>query len=304
MKRITSILASLALTLIFMTGLAVTASAADSTVTFRGFQKGFDFQPGSEYTMTDLFDNFKNVMPGDTPWETITFTNAATDCDFIQLSLRAEIHSDAAAASMADFLEQLSIEVFKDGNSIYKNSMNQLDHLNEAMPLGIFRTGESATLKVQLIVPADLGNEYANRIGEVDWVFRAEKYTPTDPKVPLDITVRKKWSGDEEADRPKEITVTLYDGKTVYETVKLSSKNNWTYHWYAPEVLGNWVVVETDVPKGYLASYAGSGTVTITNTRRLIQTGQNNVPILVLSLGGLALITLGGAMLKKKGKNV
>lgn len=313
MKRIIRALTSLVLVLTL--SLPVSAFAADGTITFQGFQKGFDFRPGSEYTLTDLFGNFKNVMPGEIRTEILTFTNNAADRASIALTLRAEAHWSAAAkeetaASMADFLSQLTIQVSKyDAEQgyvpLYEASPDQLDHLNETISLGTFRPGETATLKVELTIPASLGNEYANRTGEVDWVFRAEEYIPTDPKEPLDITVRKKWSGDEEEDRPKQITVTLYDGKTVYETVTLSAKNDWSYHWYQPEVLGNWVVVETDIPKGYLATYSvpGSSTVTITNTRRLIQTGQDYLPILALSLGGLALMTLGGAALKKKRKN-
>ena len=37
---------------------------------------------------------------------------------------------------------------------------------------------KSTTLTVKLQVPAELGNEYANRVGEVDWVFTAEELDP------------------------------------------------------------------------------------------------------------------------------
>ena len=62
-------------------------------------------------------------------------------------------------------------------------------------------------------------------------------------------------------------------------------------------------MIETNIPKGYVPSYSVSGnTVTVTNTRSLIQTGQLNWPIWVLGGAGLALVALGGAMLVKKKK--
>ena len=80
--------------LLMVMSLASTALAASPSITFNGFTSGFDFQPGSEYTETDLFGNFKNVMPGDTVTETITFTNSAADCDFVNLYMRAEAHDE------------------------------------------------------------------------------------------------------------------------------------------------------------------------------------------------------------------
>ena len=115
---------SLLLTLMMLMSMSVTAFAASPSITFEGFSKGFDFQPGSEYTETDLFDSFKNVMPGDTVTETITFTNSATDCDFVNLYMRAEAHDETdnplspkvaeteTVATMTEFLSKLSMKVW------------------------------------------------------------------------------------------------------------------------------------------------------------------------------------------------
>ena len=99
------------------------------------------------------------------------------------------------------------------------------------------------------------------------------------------------------------MTVTLYNGDIAYDRVRLSAHNNWTYTWKDPNAYGNWQVIETNIPKGYVPSYNVSGNiVTVTNTRSLIQTGQLNWPIWVLGGAGLALVALGGAMLVKKKK--
>lgn len=393
---------SLLLTLMMLMSMSVTAFAASPSITFEGFSKGFDFQPGSEYTETDLFDSFKNVMPGDTVTETITFTNSATDCDFVNLYMRAEAHDETdnplspkvaeteTVATMTEFLSKLSMKVWNGTELIYDASPDQLDGLKSDKFLGTFRTGETVTLKVELSVPSELGNEYANRVGEVDWIFHVEAYnesqlsvrkvwsdgnanhandsitvnllkdgkvessqelnaangwaytfdrlleghtwtveeaevpagytvsyntvgtlttitntkkTPPKPdsSYPLDVTVRKVWSSDDMKDRPDSVTVTLYNGDVPYETVRLGAWNNWTYTWKDPSAYGNWQVIESNIPKGYVPSYSVSGNVvTITNTRSLIQTGQLNWPIWVLGGAGLVLVSLGGAMLVKK----
>ena len=96
MKKSCKAVFSLVLMILIVMSLSSTAFAASPSITFKGFTSGFDFQPGSEYTETDLFNSFKNVMPGDTVTETITFTNSASDCDFVNLYMRAEAHDETA----------------------------------------------------------------------------------------------------------------------------------------------------------------------------------------------------------------
>lgn len=405
MKKSFKAITSLVLMLLVVMSMSVTAFAASPSITFEGFSKGFDFQPGSEYTETDLFGSFKNVMPGDTVTETITFTNSATDCDFVNLYMRAEAHDETAnplspkvaeketVATMTEFLSKLSMKVWNGTELIYDASPDQLDGLKSNKLLGTFRTGETATLKVELSVPIELDNKYANRVGEVDWIFHVEAYNesqlsvrkvwsdgnanhandsitvnllkdgkveksqvlnaengwaytfdrlleghtwtveeanvpagytvsystvgtmttitntrketppdpPTPPTYPLNITVYKVWSSDDGKDRPDSVTVTLYNGDVPYETVRLGAWNNWTYTWKDLSAYGNWQVIESNIPKGYVPSYSVSGNVvTITNTRSLIQTGQLNWPIWVLGGAGLVLVSLGGAILVKK----
>ena len=189
MKHIAKKSISFILMLLLVMSFATTAFAADSSITFTGFSSGFEFQPGSEYTETDLFGSFKNVMPGDTVTETITFTNSATDCDFVNLYMRAEAHDETdnplspkvaekeTVATMTEFLSKLSMKVWNGTELIYDASPDELDGLAEPKLLGTFRKGETATLTVELTVPLELDNDFANRLGEVDWKFIAEEYT-------------------------------------------------------------------------------------------------------------------------------
>ena len=141
----------------------------------------------------DLFDGFKNVMPGDKLTETIKVRNTAPEYDYVKIYLRAEAHdesnnplSDSVAheetvVTMSDFLSQLSMRVYNGGDLIYNASPNQLDGLKNNVLLGEFVNGASTTLKVELNIPKTLGNEYMHRAGEVDWIFTAEGYKDDKP---------------------------------------------------------------------------------------------------------------------------
>lgn len=405
MKKLFKSGSALLLALVMALSLSVTAFAADSSITFKGLAEGFETQPGSEYTETDLFDNFKNVMPGDQLTETITFKNQASDCDYINVYLKAKVHDEngnplsekvaetETVASMQDFLKQLTMRIYNGEKLIYNSTPDQAGALADNVFLGKLAKGEALSLKVELDVPIELGNEYANRVGKVDWTFLVEAieynkltvhkvwedngyperpdsvkvnllkdgkvsetvtlneenqwtyswdnlddryawtveeevpegyeasyktvdntvfitnhmdYVPVVPPEPVDLTVKKVWSDEnnKNGNRPDSVTVTLYNGKEAVEKITLSAKNNWTYTWEDLDGSGDWSVLETGIPKGYSPSYrTKDGVVTITNTASLIQTGQMNWPIPVLSTLGLLLIACGLIVMTKKRKN-
>lgn len=260
--------------LLLVMSFVTTAFAADSSITFTGFSSGFEFQPGSEYTETDLFQNFKNVMPGDTVTETITFTNSATDCDFVNLYMRAEAHDETdnplspkvaekeSVATMTEFLSKLSMKVWNGTELIYDASPDQLDGLKDNVFLGTFRTGETATLKVDLSVPIELGNEYANRVGEVDWIFHVEAYNESQ------LSVRKVWSDGNANHANDSITVNLLKDGKVESSQELNAANGWAYTFDRLVEGHTWTVEEARVPSGYTVSYKTEGNTTIiTNTK-------------------------------------
>jgi len=119
----------------------------------------------------------------------------------------------------------------------------------------------------------------------------------------VDLTVKKLWKGDEEIikNRPDSVRVTLFNGKEAVETVVLGDWNDWQYTWEDLASDGDWSVIEVNIPGGYTPSYKVNGdVVTITNTATLIQTGQLNWPILVLSGLGVLLMLAGAMMMLKK----
>ena len=74
----------------------------------------------------------------------------------------------------------------------------------------------------------------------------------------------------------------------------LGKENNWKHTWTGMDPDKTWSVKEVNVPSGYTVTYANSGfDFTVTNTAKLVQTGQLNWPIPVLLFIGLFLISAG-----------
>lgn len=282
---------SLLLAVATMLSFSVTAFASESSVTFED-GKIVAFEPGSVYTDTDLFDNFKGVMPGDVRTEEVTIQNNTKDCDYIKVYMRAVLHdetgnpiSDKVLAElqaderreatseleyMYDFLSQLSMKVWNGSTLIYEESPDKLDGLTENVYLGSIRKGETIKLNVELDVPIEMGNEYANRIGEVDWVFVVEGFDDPTPPSPdyTKLTVRKVWM-DDGIDRPESVIVQLLRNGEVREEIELNQNNQWAYTWDRLDEDYTWSVREKNVPNGYEASYITEGNVTtITNTEK------------------------------------
>lgn len=211
---------SLLTALLLAAGLSVTAAAADSSVVFED-GKVTVFESGSAYTDSDLFENFKGVMPGDVRTEEITVENRAGDCDYIKVYLRAVPHdedgnpvsgevleelradrrrgNDSELEYMYDFLSQLSMKVTSGDSVLYEESPDRVDGLADNVYLGTLREKETVALNVELSVPIEMGSEYSGRIGEVDWVFVAEGFD--DPDAPPERHPGPD-DGDDEEDVP------------------------------------------------------------------------------------------------------
>ena len=277
---------ALLLVMVMVLSLSITAFATDSAITFKGAQEGFDFQPGSEYTATDLFGNFKDVMPGDQLTETIEIKNEAADCDYIKVYMKAVVHDengnpltysesfesadgkdqagidgqrDETVATMQDFLSQLTMRIYNGDALIYETSPDEAGALADYVLLGTLTVDARLDLTVELDVPADLDNAYAHRVGEVDWVFLAECFEYEK------LTVHKVWNDNGYPDRPTAVTVHLLRDGASYEEILLNAGNQWTYTWDELDDRYNWSVSE-EVPVGYEAVYeTEDNTVFITN---------------------------------------
>ena len=70
MKRLVTVV------MMFVMGLStITTVAAEGNVIYSGNAGEFIFAPGGEHSLTDLFPEFKDVMPGDTLTQKIVVKN-------------------------------------------------------------------------------------------------------------------------------------------------------------------------------------------------------------------------------------
>ena len=195
MKTFNRIFTSLLICLVLLTALAPAAYAVqDAKVEITGKKDTFAFTPGSVYSSSDLFPEFKNAFPGDTLTQQIYIDHKGVGLGSVRLYLRVLPHSDTnlpqdavrkhegSVAEMNDFLSQLEMKIWKGSKKtvtpIYVSSPDQPGSLAQFKELAVFKKNARGVLTVELHIPAEMGNEYADRMGEMDWEFMIEEIPP------------------------------------------------------------------------------------------------------------------------------
>ena len=170
MKKLIAILLAL------LTMCAV-AQAADGSVSYVGGAEKFVFLPGSKWSDSDMFDNFKGVMPGDVLTQMITVTNNS------DRKVRIYMRAEGSNARDQEFLNQLHLNVKSGSTEIFDAQADEKAQLTKETLLGTFKKKGSTELTVTLEVPIDLDSKFMTdpeRGYIVPWTFMVEE-VPDDP---------------------------------------------------------------------------------------------------------------------------
>lgn len=182
MKKIITLLITFALLL----SSTMTVFAADGKVTYSGNAGNFVFEPGAEHSLTDLFPNFKGVMPGDTLTQKITVKNNADN----KVKVKIYMRSLGAHEDSVEFLSRLGLKVDKSEENemayMFDAATDEKAQLTDWVCLGTLYSGGEVNLDVTLDVPVELDNKFQNKIGYLDWEFMIEEFPvePDDPQAP------------------------------------------------------------------------------------------------------------------------
>ncbi len=175
MKRIFA----LVLALLLLCAAVAPVYASDGNVVYNGNARKFIFAPGSPYSPTDLFPEFKGAMPGDSLVQRIEVKSAASDVTVYLRALGA--HKDSAA-----FLSQLRlrVEMLEDGGAtnLFDAAADKTAQLTDWICLGTVRSGGEVELDVILDIPVELDNQYSDQIGYLDWEFRVDELPAESPE--------------------------------------------------------------------------------------------------------------------------
>ena len=177
------------LTILLICAMVTPAFAEDGTITYKraGDASDFIFEPGTKHAPNDLFNRFKDVMPGDELTERIELrNNGRKDC-YIRVYMKADGKQTSDTSvnpvslegyqEMNDLLDRLELNVKYMGyqTNLYTPGVSTAASAHDWIYLGELAYGGKSFLDITLKVPLDLDTKYSNALGILDWGFKIEE---------------------------------------------------------------------------------------------------------------------------------
>jgi|GEM_PF-985682 len=259
---------TVAFLIFILCGFAVLAD--DAAVIYSGHANGIIFEPGSIYSSSDLFPNFKNLMPGDEVTQKITVSCGSVGKVKTNIYMRAL----GANAGSEEFLSKLTLKVKLNKNNsaeyLFDASASETDGLTDWVLLGTLYPGGKINLDVTLQIPTSLDTKFQYAVGELDWEFLTEEIRINDPNFPTpvlpveptekkDINVQINWADNDNADgmRPEAVTVHLVSSGGIYQSAEINSEKNWSHTYKDMTATRPYEVRIDDIIEGYTIEYSG-----------------------------------------------
>ena len=118
----------------------------------------------------DFFSNLSSMMPGDTLSDEILLKNTTnSEAEFF---FHTQI-PDNLSMEAFDLLDQLSLEIFLEGELLYRGSLTS-SVLEDRISLGIYQSGDTKQFRFVISMPDTLTNTYALRETSIKWIFSVE----------------------------------------------------------------------------------------------------------------------------------
>ena len=165
------------------------ALAAGSKATYIGPAPLFVFAP-DDGSQTGLFNNLQGLMPGGTYYQQITVENTSGTRADIYLRGEAQTpepspNQQALTGSASGLLDKITFRLLDGSNTLASGTLAEVwpasglgynTNKGRFIRLGTFYSGTQKALTLELSVPGDLGNEYKDAVGKVNWIFQADVY--------------------------------------------------------------------------------------------------------------------------------
>lgn len=135
-----------------------------TTVRFEHGAEEFVYNPEN----TDLWFNFKGLLPGDTVTQRVGIKNAS------DRKVAIYMHAEEGAPQFDDLFEHMTVKVMQGDTVLQESPVKDPGGLRQNILLGNFEVGAETILDVELKVSVDMGNEHQNDYGEIVWVFTVE----------------------------------------------------------------------------------------------------------------------------------
>ena len=205
---------------------------------------------------------------------------------------------------------EVSLDNLKDANLV--NNISKCINDTVIKSVGITNNGKVTfnNLKqgLYLVSQTKSVNGYSNidsflvaipKVEDNKWIYNINALPKVDIYKVIDLVVEKKWNTINK-NIPKYVTIELYKGEELINTIELNEENDWTYKFENIEKSDKYSIKEINIPKGFTPSYKVIENVyTVTNSDTLADTGQVFYPIFIAFFSGIILILFGIKTIKE-----